>query len=84
MLSPYETNYIDVDFYIFSPEMLSYPILKQQLEFNKEAMISSRGCGEMMIIYNFFNSLPQNEATELFNSISFISDYPLIIYKLFN
>lgn len=84
VLSPYETNYIDVDFYIFSPEMLSYPILKQQLEFNKETMISSRGCGEMMIIYNFFNSLPQNEANELFNSISFISDYPLIIYKLFN
>lgn len=84
ILSAYETNYIDVDFYIFSPEMLSYPILKQQLEFNKEAMISSRGCEEMMIIYNFFNSFSSDMANNIFNSISFISDYPLIIYKLFN
>ncbi len=84
ILSPYETNYIDVDFYIFSPEMLSYSILKQQLEFNKEAMVSSRGCEEMMIIYNFFNNFSSEETNEIFHSISFISDYPLIIYKLFN
>ena len=64
--------------------MLSYSILKQQLEFNKEAMVSSRGCEEMMIIYNFFNNFSSEETNEIFHSISFISDYPLIIYKLFN
>lgn len=84
VLSLYETNYIDVDFYIFSSEMLSYPILNQQLRINKEVMISSRNCEEMMIIYNFFDKLPNPQSDNMFNNISFISNYPLIIYKLFN
>lgn len=84
ILSLYETNYIDVDFYVFSPEMLNYPILNQQLRINKEVMISSRSCEEMMIIYNFFDKLPNPQSLNMFNNVSFISNYPLIIYKLFN
>lgn len=80
ILTAYETNYIDVDFYIFSPEMLSIPILRQQLNFNKEAMISSSSCEDMMMIYNFFNVKSQ-EITNIFNNVSFITNYPIIFYK---
>lgn len=84
VLSLYETTYIDVDFYIFSPNMLNYPILNQQLRLNKEVMVSSRSCEEMMIIYNFFNKLPNPQGSSMFNNISFISNHPLITYRLFN
>lgn len=84
ILSPYETNYIDVDFYVFSPEMLSVPILRQQLSIPKEVMVSTHGDEEMMTTYNFFNQFSGIEKNAMLNSISFITDYPLILYRLFN
>lgn len=84
ILTQFETNYIDVDFYIFSPEMLSFPILKQQLSFNKEIMISTRGNEDMMTIYNFFHKFPEKESEVLINSVSFITSYPIILYQLLN
>ena len=83
ILSLYETNYIDVDFYIFTPEMLSVPILNQQLEYEKEVIIISRGCEDMMTTYKFFRKCPKTDGTNIFNNVSFISNYPLILYKLF-
>lgn len=82
ILTPYETNYIDVDFYIFSPEMLSLPILSQQISFNKEIMISSRSSEDMMNINNFFNKINNIDKQKILNYVFFISDYPLIINKL--
>lgn len=82
ILTPYETNYIDVDFYMFSPQMLSYPILTQQMQFNKEVIITSKNCEDMMLIYNFFSTFNIQEANIMINTAAFMSDYPLIIYKL--
>lgn len=84
IITPYETNYIDVDFYIFSPGLLSLPLLKQQLRFNKEVMVASRDCEDLMHIYNFFNTISNPERNIIFNATSFISNYPIIIYNLFN
>ncbi len=84
ILSAYETNYIDVDFYIFSPEMLSLPILNQQLEYEKEVMIITQSSEDMMTTYKFFRGCPKHDGIKIFNNVSFISNYPLILYKLFN
>ncbi len=83
ILSAYETNYIDVDFYIFAPDMLSLPIIKQQLDFKKEVIIASRSCEDMMTIYKFFRTCPKIDGEKVFNNVTFISNYPLILYKLF-
>ena len=40
ILSPYDDSYVDVDFYVFPPEMLNLSIMAEQLSINKELMIS--------------------------------------------
>ena len=67
---------------MFSAQMLSYPILTQQMQFNKEVIITSKNCEDMMLIYNFFSTFNIQEANLMINTAAFMSDYPLIIYKL--
>ena len=80
------TTYIDVDFYIFTVNVLNEQIVNQQLSFNKEVMIYIANCSDM----NSFMKEIEKQHTlgkinlTLLNEVYFISDYPELFWKLFN
>lgn len=82
VLSPYDDSYVDVDFYVFPPEMLNLSIIKEQLSIKKELMISCAVCQNIKTVYEFLNSAKVKNEKNIFDEISFISNYPLIAYKV--
>lgn len=83
ILLPENTSYIDVDLYIFPPELLSPPILNQQCHNNKEIMISIRDLDDLDHATKFF--MDKKNKTELdgklYDTTSIITEYPNIIKK---
>lgn len=80
------TTYIDVDFYIFTVNVLNEQIINQQLSLNKEVMIYIINCTDMnTIIKNIkkLNTLGNINISSL-NEVYFISDYPELFWNLFN
>ena len=80
------TNYIDVDFYAFTTNMIDKKIIDQQLNINKEVMIYIINCDDMNMIMNNFSKeqfyYPNIKNT--FNEIFFINNYPTIFWNIFN
>lgn len=80
------TNYIDVDFYVFTVNVLDEQTINQQLSFNKEVMIYILNCDDMnsimkeIIKRNINNTLNK----KLLNEVYFINNYPELFWKLFN
>lgn len=72
------TNYIDVDFYVFTVNILDEQMINQQLSFNKEVMIYILNCDDMnnimksIIQKNINNTLNKT----LLNEVYFINNYP--------
>lgn len=80
------TTYIDVDFYIFTVNVLNEQIINQQLSMNKEVMIHIMGCNDMNVIMKEIQkrSMLDTINMALLRSIYFISNYPELFWKLFN
>ncbi len=84
ILSPYDDSYVDVDFYVFPPEMLNLSIMAEQLSINKELMISCAVCQNIKTVYEFLHNPKAKNLNEIINKVSFISNYPIIAYKVLN
>lgn len=80
------TNYIDVDFYVFTVDVFDKEIIYQQLSFNKEVMIYILNCDDMNnIIKSIVKRTINNDLNKkLLNEIYFINNYPELFWKLFN
>lgn len=80
------TSYIDVDFYVFTVNVLDERIINQQLSLNKEVMIYILNCDDMnnimmgIIQRSMNNTLNQKSLNEVY----FINNYPELFWKLFN
>ncbi len=75
------STYIDVDFYIFSVEMLDQKIFQEQLALGKEVMLSLDSGDE--ITRFLFSIRDQKIPLELLEQIQYISSYPAILYMIF-
>ena len=82
ILSPYDDSYVDVDFYVFPPEMLNLSIMAEQLSINKELMISCAVCQNIKTVYEFLHNPKVKNLNEIINKVAFISNYPIIAYKV--
>lgn len=86
IISNLSSNYIDVDFYVFTTNMIDKTIINQQLIFNKEVMLYILNCDDMDRAIKEFNKNTgfSNSMPTAFNKIYFINNYPDIFWKLFN
>lgn len=80
------SNYIDVDFYIFTPFFLNTKILNEQFKNKKDLMILLTNWTDLQYVIDFFNSLPEKEIfpKELIEKLKIIGEYPEIIYRSLN
>lgn len=80
----FDLNYIDVDYYVFTVQMLNFPLLKQQIDNQKEVMIYIGTDYELSYLYDIFlGDKKTNLTEEIFKSIYIIGDYPEILHKTF-
>ncbi len=80
------TSYIDVDFYIFTVNVLDERIINQQLSLNKEVMIYILNCDDMNnIMMGIIQRSMNNTLNQMsLNEVYFINNYPELFWKLFN
>ena len=80
----FDLYYIDVDYYLFTVEMLNFPLLKQQIDNKKEVMVYIGNDYELSYLYDIFlGDKKTNLTEEIFKSIYIIGDYPEILHKTF-
>ena len=80
----FDLNYIDVDYYVFTPEMLNFPLMKQQLDNSKEIMVYIGTDYEISNLYDIFKGNKITDLTkEIAGSIYLIGNYPEVLNKTF-
>ena len=80
----YDLNYIDVDYYVFTVEMLNFPLMKQQINLKKKVMIYVQNDYELSIVYDLFIENKKSSVTEeLSKEIYVIGNYPELLQKMF-
>lgn len=85
VLTNLNTTYQDVDFYIFTTNMLDEKIIRQQLSLNREIMIYILNAQDMDMVLDWIYSDNFNKINEqIFNEIYFINNFPQLFLKLFN
>jgi len=86
IVSNLSSNYIDVDFYAFTTNMIDRNIIYQQLNLNKEVMLYILNCDDMdQAIKTFYQEQPYSStAQNAFQQIYFINNYPDVFWRLFN
>jgi len=80
-LSDENYNFMDVDYYVFPANLLEYRIINQQLNLNKEVMISIQSGNDLELVYQFFENSPQNN---LIPQLTFITSYTRIVNSVFS
>lgn len=80
------SSYIDVDFYVFTVNVLDEKIINQQLSFNKEVMIYILNCDDMSAVMKGISKRYMNNTInqKSLNEVYFINNYPELFWKLFN
>ena len=76
ILNKDSSSYIDVDFYIFPPNMLNEKIMAEQLSFNKEVMIIIEDLEGFVMVINF---LDENVANK--DNYQYIINSPRFFYN---
>ncbi|MBQ8472102.1 MAG: hypothetical protein IJ501_01215 [Bacilli bacterium] len=80
----FDLNYIDVDYYVFTVEMLNFPLMKQQLDNSKEIMVYMGTDYEISYLYDIFKGNKRTDLTkEIANNIYLIGNYPEVLNKTF-
>lgn len=74
-------NFMEVDYYVFPANLLEYQIINQQLNLNKEVMISIETGNDLELAYQFFNK-PEPKA--LVPRLTLITSYTRIVNNIFN
>ena len=78
------TNYIDLNIYIFNSAMLNDAILAQQLDNQKEIMVYVLNSNCINNVLNFFKDKDKNPIKKrIFNEISVITYYPDIFINTY-
>ncbi|MBQ7141029.1 MAG: hypothetical protein IJO32_05970 [Bacilli bacterium] len=85
VLTNLNTTYQDVDFYIFTTNMLDEKIIRQQLTLNREIMIFILNAQDMDMILDWISSdnFSKNDK-QILNEIYFINNYPQLFLRIFN
>jgi len=80
------TSYIDVDFYVFTVNVLDEKIINQQLSFNKEVMIYILNCDDITTVMKGISKRIMSGTINkiALNEIYFINNYPELFWKLIN
>ena len=79
------TNYIDVDFYVFTTNMIDRKIIMQQLALNKEVMIYLLNCDDIDMLLKYISAEPFiYNVQNIFREVYFINNYPEIFWNIFN
>ena len=68
-------SYIDVDFYIFVPNMLDERIMSEQLSLKKEVMIMMEDCDDLSIVLSFLENNRNNK-----ENYQYITNHAKIFY----
>ena len=68
-------SYIDVDFYIFVPNMLDERIMSEQLSLQKEVMIMMEDCDDLSIVLSFLEDNRNNK-----ENYQYITNHAKIFY----
>lgn len=68
-------SYIDVDFYIFVPNMLDEKIMSEQLSLKKEVMIMMEDCDDLSIVLSFLEDNRNNK-----ENYQYITNHAKIFY----
>jgi len=86
IISNLSSNYIDVDFYVFTANIIDRNIINQQLIFNKEIMLYILNCNDMeQLMTEIYKNKDVIMSTQIaYNQLYFINNYPNIFWKLFN
>lgn len=80
----FDLNYIDVDYYVFTVEMLNFPLMKQELDNNKEIMIYVGTDYELSYLYDISRGDKKTSLTEeIFKSAYIMGNYPEILKTTF-
>lgn len=80
----FDLNYIDVDYYVFTTDMLNLPLIKQQIDLNKEVMIYIENEYDVSYLYDLFKGKEKNDLSIFIsNHINLIGKYPAILNKIF-
>lgn len=79
-------SYIDVDFYVFSTQLLSAPILAEQHAKNKQLLVDLNNWSDLQYIEILFDELKAKNLLDetIINEIRIIGEYPEIIYRTLN
>lgn len=86
MITNLSTSYIDVDFYIFTINVVDEIIINQQLSLQKEVMLYLTDCNDMSILMKDIEKRSKTNTinASYLNDVYFISDYPELFWKLFS
>lgn len=73
-------SYVDVNYYIFPTTLLDYGVIKQQLDLNKDVMVTIKASDDLVLLYNFFDRYPT--LLDIKYNIQFITSYPKLVNEL--
>lgn len=82
ILNVANSSYVDVDFYIFAPEMLERKILEEQLAIGKEVMIQMQNSDDMSKVTKFI--LQDYPNYTLMTQFQYITNHADLFYLMFN
>lgn len=83
-IAGFDLNYIDVDYYVFSVNMLNFPLLKEQVNLNKEIMVYIGNEYELSYLYDIFKGNKKTDLTTyIYEYIYLIGNYPEIVNETF-
>lgn len=81
----YDLNYIDVDYYIFTVDMLNLPLIKQQIGLGKDVIIYIQNDFELSFIYDMFLGAKKTDLTkEIYKDVHLMGNYPEVLKKTFD
>lgn len=83
-LSPDDASFLDVDFYLFSPDMLNMNILNQQMNLKKEIVLLMLNCEQTQQVFQFFqqSKMADDGKKTIFDSSFFLTNYPSIVHHV--
>lgn len=80
----FDLNYIDVDYYLFTVDMLNFPLMKQQLDNNKEIIVYVGTEYELSYLFDISKGKKKTKLTdEVFKNTYLMGDYPEILKTTF-
>lgn len=79
-----DLNYIDVNYFVFSYEMINLTLIKQELDLGKEIFLFIGTAYEMSSVYDYLRGAKKTKLADLvYDKLFIMGDYPEILKKTF-